>query len=309
MEAAFFDVDKTVIARSSMAAFAPAFRRQGLLHRRTLIRGAWTHLLFVRFGAGAKKVARLQRAVLALTEGWDQALVRRVVASELDSVILPVAFTDAIEAIAAHRRAGRLVYLVSAAPEEVVGPLAARLGMDGAIASQAEVDADGCYTGRMGRYVYGPAKAAAVAEFARRDGVVLADSWAFSDSVTDLPMLEAVGHPVAVNPDRALRRAAVERGWEIRRFQRVGLPQASDNPTRTASASTDANLPVLHQRSWSVPAVAAVAAATGGITAWHYLHRPAGRRPAAHRPAAHRPGGHRRGGHGPGHHRCAAYPL
>ncbi|MDQ2725277.1 MAG: HAD-IB family hydrolase, partial [Actinomycetota bacterium] len=178
MQAAFFDVDKTVIARSSMAAFAPAFRRQGLLRRRTLVRGAWTHLVFVRFGAGAKKLARLQRSVLAITAGWDQALVRRVVATELDAVILPVAFTDAIDAIDSHRRAGHRVYLVSAAPEEVVGPLAARLGVDGAIASQAAVDANGFYTGRMDRYVYGPAKAEAVAEFARRDGVVLADSWA-----------------------------------------------------------------------------------------------------------------------------------
>ncbi|MDQ2727206.1 MAG: HAD-IB family hydrolase [Actinomycetota bacterium] len=289
MQAAFFDVDKTVIARSSMAAFAPAFRRQGLLRRRTLVRGAWTHLVFVRFGAGAKKLARLQRSVLALTAGWDQALVRRVVASELDAVILPVAFTDAVTAIESHRRAGQRVYLVSAAPEEVVGPLAARLGVDGAIASQAQVDANGLYTGRMDRYVYGAAKAEAMAEFARRDGVVLADSWAYSDSATDVPMLEAVGHPVAVNPDRALRRIAEERGWETRRFRQLGLPPATDPEAVTPEAVTpeavtpEAVTPEAvtgdgplgrRVRRWSVPALAAVAAASGGVTAWHFLHRP-----------------------------------
>lgn len=273
MAAAFFDVDKTVIARSSMAAFAPAFRRQGLLRRRTLMRGIWTHLVFVRFGAGAKKLARLQRTVLALTMGWDQALVRQVVASELDALILPVAFSEAIEAIESHRQAGQRVYLVSAAPEEVVGPLAARLGVDGAIASQAEVDADGFYTGRMDRYVSGSAKAEAVAEFARRDGVVLADSWAYSDSATDLPMLEAVGHPVAVNPDRALRRIAAERGWEMRRFKRLGLPSpvlsSIDTGAEPGVAPRDEWV-----RRWRVPALAAVAAASGGVTAWRYLRRP-----------------------------------
>ncbi len=273
MAAAFFDVDKTVIARSSMAAFAPTFRRQGLLRRRTLMRGMWTHLLFVRFGAGAKKLARLQRTVLALTQGWDQALVRRVVASEIDEVILPVAFSDAIDAIESHRQAGQRVYLVSAAPEEVVGPLAARLGVDGAIASQAEVDASGFYTGRMDRYVYGLAKAEAVAEFARRDGVVLADSWAYSDSATDLPMLEAVGHPVAVNPDRALRRIAAERGWETRRFKRLGLPSPAPSPADTGAPSGVAPRDG-RVRRWRVPALAAVAAASGGVTAWRYLRRP-----------------------------------
>ncbi|MDQ2754683.1 MAG: HAD-IB family hydrolase [Actinomycetota bacterium] len=273
MAAAFFDVDKTVIARSSMAAFAPAFRRQGLLSRRTLMRGMWTHLVFVRFGAGAKKLARLQRTVLALTQGWDQALVRRVVASEIDAVILPVAFSDAMDAIESHRQAGQRVYLVSAAPEEVVGPLAARLGVDGAIASQAEVDANGFYTGRMDRYVYGSAKADAVVEFARRDGVVLADSWAYSDSVTDLPMLEAVGHPVAVNPDRALRRIAMERGWEIRLFKRLGLPSLAPPPTDTG-AGPGVGPRKGRVRRWQVPALAAVAAASGGVTAWRYLRRP-----------------------------------
>ena len=161
----------------------------------------------------------------------------------MDAVILPVAFTDAIDAIESHRRAGQRVYLVSAAPEEVVAPLAARLGVDGAIASQAAVDANGIYTGRMDRYVYGPAKAEAVAEFARRDGIDLADSWAYSDSATDLPMLEAVGHPVAVNPDRALRRIAAERGWEIRRFKRLGLPLTADPSVDGVEAVEDVALP------------------------------------------------------------------
>jgi hypothetical protein len=112
------------------------------------------------------------------------------------------------------------VYLVSASPEEIVLPLADLLGVDGAICSRGEVDEQGRYTGRMAFYAQGEAKATAMRELAERTGIDLGASSAYSDSATDLPMLEAVGHPVVVNPDRDLARVARERGWEVRKFER-----------------------------------------------------------------------------------------
>jgi hypothetical protein len=115
------------------------------------------------------------------------------------------------------------VYLVSASPAEIVEPLGTFLGVDEAIASRASVDAEGRYTGEVETYVYGPYKAEAVQAVAERDGIDLAGSWAYSDSVTDIPLLSAVGHPVAVNADRGLARHAREAGWEVRTFRR-GVP-------------------------------------------------------------------------------------
>ncbi len=112
------------------------------------------------------------------------------------------------------------MYIVSAAPEEIVEPLARYLGAEGAIASQAVVSA-GRYTGQLLRYAYGPQKAATIRQIAERDALDLNESWAYSDSATDLPMLEVVGHPVAVNPDRALRRIAQMRGWPVLRFSEM----------------------------------------------------------------------------------------
>jgi phosphoserine phosphatase len=127
-------------------------------------------------------------------------------------------YAEALELMELHRAAGHRVYLVSASPEEIVLPLAELLGVDGAICSRGEVDEQGCYTGHMAFYAYGESKATAMREIATRTGIDLEASSAYSDSATDLPMLEAVGRPVAVNPDRPLAKVARERGWEVRHF-------------------------------------------------------------------------------------------
>lgn len=220
MQAAFFDLDKTVISKASVMAFGRAFHRAGLLDRRQLARGLWMQLLYVRLGAGPDRLARIRRSALATTRGWPQSEVRRIVEEATAEVVPPITFAEAAELIAGHRGAGRRVYLVSASPVEIVDPLAAHLGVDETIASQAVVDEAGRYTGRMARYCYGPLKATLIRDAAARAGLDLGGSWAYSDSATDVPMLETVGHPVAVNPDRALRRIARARGWEIRRFAR-----------------------------------------------------------------------------------------
>jgi HAD superfamily hydrolase (TIGR01490 family) len=218
--AAFFDLDKTVIAKPSLSAFSRSFYREGLVTRRLLVRGLWGQMLFLRFGARAKSLERLRLRMLRLTTGWEQEKVKRIVAETLIQVIGPITYKEAVELIAEHKAAGRRVYIVSAAPEEIVEPLARYLGAEEAIASQAAVSA-GLYTGQLLNYAYGPQKAATIRHIAERDNLDLNESWAYSDSATDLPMLEAVGHPVVVNPDRALRRIAQMRGWPVLQFSEL----------------------------------------------------------------------------------------
>jgi HAD superfamily hydrolase (TIGR01490 family) len=265
VEAAFFDLDKTVIAKASIMAFAHDFRRAGLLTRRSMVKGLWLQLVYVHLGAGSKKLARIRRSVLALTRGWDQAHVRQVVGEKLSSAIDPITFAEAKDLIQSHRQAGRKVYIVSAAPVEIVEPLADHLGAHGAVASVARVGRDGRYTGDLERYAYGQEKAALIHHLAERDGLDLAASFAYSDSATDLPMLEVVGHPVAVNPDRALRRIAQVRHWDVLRFERLL------EPALVLEAQVVSRRP--RSRVWRGSAAAAIVAAAGGAGAVAWRHR------------------------------------
>jgi HAD superfamily hydrolase (TIGR01490 family) len=218
--AAFFDLDKTVIAKASMVAFSGPLHRAGLLSRRMLLRAAWGQLVYAQFGATPAKLDKLRDSVLRLTRGWDQAEISAIVRETLVDVVEPIVFDEALELIREHREAGRKVFIVSTSPEEIVAPLAQFLGVDEALATRAELDADGRYTGRTERYCYGPEKVAPMEDAARRDCIDLSESYAYSDSATDLPMLEAVGHPVVVNPDRELLRTARARDWDVLRFTR-----------------------------------------------------------------------------------------
>jgi HAD superfamily hydrolase (TIGR01490 family) len=216
--AAFFDLDKTVIAKASIAAFGGPFRRGGLLRRRTVARVITSHLIFLHLGADEHRLARIREAMLLITKGWEQKRVRDIVRETLLETIEPLIYAEALELMEAHRANGDRIYLVSAAPEEIVQPLAEMLGADGAIASRGEVDETGRYTGHMSFYAYGQAKADAVEALARRSGIDLETCSAYSDSATDLPLLEVVGHAVVVNADRPLAKVARERGWESMRF-------------------------------------------------------------------------------------------
>ncbi|MGH9059178.1 MAG: HAD family hydrolase [Acidimicrobiales bacterium] len=283
MEAAFFDLDKTVIAKASIMAFGRDFYRAGMISRRSLLQGLWTQLVYVRMGASAKKLARMRRSVLSLTIGWEQARVRQIVHDALIRVVDPITYAEAVEAMDEHRRAGRRVYIVSAAPAEIVEPLARYLGVEEAIASQADIDEYGRYTGHMRRYAYGPTKALLMRQTAERDGVDLSRSWAYTDSATDLPMLEAVGHPVAVNPDRVLRRTAQLRGWEIRRFERVVARTASGTDPADATDLPEVSDDIRRRRvanpGWvGIGASTVLVVATSGATAWWLRRRraPAG---------------------------------
>jgi HAD superfamily hydrolase (TIGR01490 family) len=218
VRAAFFDLDKTVIARASIVAFGGPLRRRGLVNRRTVARAVLGQLLFLWFGADEAKMAKIRESMLEVSAGWDRDEVRSIVEETLNEVIEPLIYAEAQTLITQHRAKGDRIWLVSSAPEEIVEPLAAMLGVDGAIASRAEIDEEGRYTGKISFYAQGEGKAIAIRELAASHHLDLEGSSAYSDSATDIPMLSAVGHPYAVNPDRALAREAKARGWEVLTF-------------------------------------------------------------------------------------------
>ena len=231
--AAFFDLDKTVIASSSTLAFGKPFYRGGLVNRRAVLKSSIAQFVYLLQGADEDSMDRMRDYLQALCAGWSVQQVNAIVAETLHELITPMVYAEAVQLFAQHRAAGRDVVIVSSSGEEVVGPIGAMLGVDHVIATRMVVE-DGRYTGQIAFYAAGEGKAEAIRELVAVRGYDLAQSWAYSDSCTDRPMLELVGHPVAVNPDKALRRHAVERGWEVRTFQRPvalrRLPQVAPPP-------------------------------------------------------------------------------
>jgi HAD superfamily hydrolase (TIGR01490 family) len=216
--AAFFDLDRTILRRSSTLALAGSFREYGVIGRSDMAKAALWQLLFVARGASAEAVRSMAEDGLMLLRGFTPRQMRELVAGSLETVLRPLVYREPLDLLHHHRERGEPVYIVSAALQEVVEAVAEDLGFDGALGTVCEVR-DGVYTGRSVRSLHGRAKAQAVRELAEQRGYDLAGSTAYSDSHTDLPFLEAVGRPVAVNPDRALRRIALARGWPVREFE------------------------------------------------------------------------------------------
>ncbi|QSB14317.1 HAD family hydrolase [Natronosporangium hydrolyticum] len=216
--AAFFDLDRTVVAKSSALAFGRPFYRDGLITRSDVVKGAYAQLMFRFGGADEAAMARTRDYLATLCSGWPVEQVRQIVAETLQELINPYVYAEASELIEEHRRLGHDVVLVSASGDEIVRPIGELLGITDVIATRMTV-ADGRYTGEIEFYAAGEGKGEAVRELATARGYDLAGCYAYSDSISDLPLLAAVGHPTAVNPDRALRRAATERGWEVREFR------------------------------------------------------------------------------------------
>lgn len=238
--AAFFDLDKTVIAKSSTLAFSKPFFSQGLMNRRTVLKSAYAQFLFTMSGADHDQMDRMRAHITTMCAGWDVEQVKSVVGEALHDIVDPLVFAEAADLISDHKLCGRDVVVVSASGEEIVGPIARALGATHAMATRMVVE-DGRYTGDIAFYCYGEGKAEAIRALAAREGYALEHCYAYSDSITDLPMLTTVGHPTVVNPDRALRKEAAARDWPVRSFSKpVSLRDRLPAPSGAAVATTAA---------------------------------------------------------------------
>jgi HAD superfamily hydrolase (TIGR01490 family) len=220
--AAFFDLDKTLMAGSSGMQFARIATRQGIVGRRQLASWGFEHLRYRLRGTTDARTAEVLKVARELIAGMPAKTVARM-EPEVMAAILPRVFPQMLAEVHAHQDAGRPTFIVSAAGNDIVGSLARVLGMDGGIGTRYEIDAAGDFTGRFdGPFVYGPGKVEAMQEFASAHDIDLEASYAYSDSLSDLPMLRAVGNPVAVNPDPPLAEIARQEGWQTMRFERLG---------------------------------------------------------------------------------------
>lgn len=217
-EAAFFDLDKTIIARSSTLVMGRTFFRDGLLSSSTVLKTLYAQAVYQLVGADHERMEQARHAALEMTKGWEADRIRRLVRETMEEVIAPLAYREALDLIAEHRRAGRDVWIVSSSGEEIVEPFGEYLGIRNVIATRSGLDDDRRYDGTLEFYAYAGAKATAMRQVAEARGYDLTNCYAYSDSITDLPMLSAVGHPVAANPDRELRAAAIAMDWEVRDF-------------------------------------------------------------------------------------------
>ena len=224
--AAFFDLDRTLIRRSSMLALAPTLRRHGLIGWRSLARATLWHAVYLVRGVSSRELSQVADQTFRLMRGWPVAELRDLIHKQIEP-LAALAFPDAITRMRAHQARGERTIVVSSSLIDLVEPLAARLGLDGAIGSHALIE-DGRYTGGVKSFLHGAAKADAIRLYADAHGVDLAASSAYTDSRSDIQLLQAVGHPFAVNPDRPLRRAAEANGWPVLEFtsSRVSLAEA-----------------------------------------------------------------------------------
>ncbi len=216
--AAFFDLDKTIIATSSAYAFGKEFMHNGLITPADALQISLAKATYMMVGQTSEQMDSSRDQLTAMVRGWKVDEVEHIVHETLHTVVTPAIYAEARELIDFHKAAGHTVVIISASAETLVRPIAEELGVDVIAATELEV-IDGEFTGEILRYRKGPAKAEAVLDIAEELGIALEDSFAYSDSATDIPMLELVGHPVAVNPDRPLKKHALENSWDIRAFK------------------------------------------------------------------------------------------
>jgi len=216
--AAFFDLDKTIIATSSAFAFGREFMHNGLITTSEALQMSLAKATYMIAGQSSEQMDTTRDQLAALVAGWSVDKVREIASETMHNVVTPAIYAEARELIAFHRNAGHDVIIISASASHLVDLIAEELDIHQVVATELEV-ADGRFTGEILFYCKGDAKAQAIADLAEKNNYDLSASFAYSDSATDIPMLEAVGNPVAVNPDRTMKKTALENGWEIRTFR------------------------------------------------------------------------------------------
>jgi HAD superfamily hydrolase (TIGR01490 family) len=243
--AAFFDLDNTVVQGASLFHLAKGLYRRNFFPTRLIVKGLWLQVYFRTMGREkARHIEDARSALLGFIAGHTVAELEAV-GNEVYEESIAQRIWPGTRAIAQmHLDVGQPVWLVTAAPIEVAGIIAARLGLSGALGTTAE-HVEGVYTGRLtGELLHGPAKAQAVRAVTGRYGLDLASCFAYSDSFNDLPMLSLVGHPCAVNPDRRLREYAQDHDWQVRDYRsgrravRLGLVGAGAAGATTGAVAT-----------------------------------------------------------------------
>ena len=218
-KAAFFDLDKTILATSSSLAFSKPLFEQGLIKRADVVRSAYRQFIFTIAGATHEQTERMRQQLSALVTGWDVKELQQIINESLSQSITPLVHEEILTILKQHQADGYKVVIVSASGNEIVGPVSEILGADAFIATELEA-IEGKYTGVITFYAYGENKVKAIQAYAESHNINLNASYAYSDSITDLPMLEVVGHPIIVNPDSALNEVAAERSWPIIRCEK-----------------------------------------------------------------------------------------
>lgn len=215
--AAFFDLDKTLIPGSSLFLLARGMYERDYYRVRDLLRFGWRQMQFRMSGESAQGIEESKQATLEFVAGRPVEELRQMGREIAEERILPRVYEGITKVIEHHRAAGDLTYLCTASPQELAEVVAESLDMTGALGTQGEISPTGRYTGRLSEegILHAEAKAAAVAALAARNDIDLSESYAYSDSINDLPLLEMVGHPIAVNPESDLKRAAREIGWPV----------------------------------------------------------------------------------------------
>jgi HAD superfamily hydrolase (TIGR01490 family) len=217
--AAFFDLDRTLMSGSSAFFFARACFREGLLPWPRLVSDGARALLFKLFGASDEQSEAVRDRILASVTGHDAEVFRNLTPGVVEE-ILPRIRPEAQALLDMHEQAGRDVYIISASPVEIVSELARALDISGGLGTESEI-VDGCYTGRLAApFCYGEGKAEIIRQLASSHGYDLTASYSYSDSASDLPMMQVVGNPIAVNPDRSMIAVAHRRGWPVVEFNR-----------------------------------------------------------------------------------------
>jgi HAD superfamily hydrolase (TIGR01490 family) len=234
--AAFFDLDKTLMAGSSGMVFARVASGHGMVSRRQLARWGRDHLRYRLRGSTDDETHELLKVARETFRGVPERDIVRM-GPEVLAGILPRIYPAMLREVHRHQDEGRATFIVSAAGNEMVSQLAHVLGMEGGIGTSYEVGPDGRYTGRLnGPFVYGEGKVEAMQSFATEHDIDLERSYAYSDSASDMPMLRAVGNPVVVNPDEPLAEVARAEGWRVLRFEKLGRRIAIAGATAVAAA-------------------------------------------------------------------------